>query len=213
MPKYIGGKMRKDYFLYFIFLILLLVFTFTFISFESSSKADASITISEGTLNKFLIAIGDLTNTEKFSVLGLSGTYTWLVQNPQIRLIDGKAKFTGDVTITINPGNIVTKSKADGEVSVNYDINTNKIQIRVTKAIVEIRTKILNNMVKIAEIDLAKYYQIAFDFPGPKPFENSVDVKMPDGKVKKIKIDFIPVLTIVDGAVVVGSELRYTPIN
>ncbi|MFN3410811.1 MAG: hypothetical protein ACK4YF_01450 [Exilispira sp.] len=205
--------MKKEYFLYFISLILIFVCIFIFFSFVSNTNADASIQISEGTLNKFLIAIGDLTSTEKFSVLGLSGTYTWLVQNPKITLISGKAKFTGDVTITINPGNIVTKSKADGEVSVNYDINTNKIQIRVTKALVEIRTKILNNMVKIAEIDLAKYYQIAFDFPGPKPFENSVDVKMPDGKIKKIKIDFIPVLTIIDGAVVVGSELRYTPIN
>lgn len=205
--------MKKEYFLYFISLILIFVCIFILFSFISNTNADASIQISEGTLNKFLIAIGDLTKTEKFSVLGLSGTYTWLVQNPKITLISGKAKFTGDVTITINPGNIVTKSKADGEVSVNYDINTNKIQIRVTKALVEIRTKILNNMVKIAEIDLAKYYQIAFDFPGPKPFENSVDVKMPDGKIKKIKIDFIPVLTIIDGAVVVGSELRYTPIN
>jgi len=205
--------MRKDLFLFLVTFVLIIVFTLIFISFENSTKADASISISEGTLNKFLVAVGDLTNTEKFSVLGLSGTYTWLVQNPQIKLIGGKARFTGDVTITINPGNIVTKSKADGEVSVNYDINTNKIQIRVTKAIVEIKTKIMNNMVKIAEIDLAKYYQIAFDFPGPKPFESSVDVKMPDGKIKKIKIDFIPVLSIIDGAIVVGSELRYTPTN
>ncbi|HPC38914.1 MAG TPA: hypothetical protein PLF21_06350 [Exilispira sp.] len=205
--------MNKEYFLYFLLFFLIFIFIFSFFSFVNTTNADASIQISEGTLNKFLAAVGDLTNTEKFNILGLSGTYTWLVQNPQIKLTGGKAQFTGDVTITINPGNIVTKSNANGEVSVNYDINTNKIQIRVTKAIVEIKTKIMGNMVKIAEIDLAKYYQIAFDFPGPKPFESSVDVKMPDGKIKKIKIDFIPVLTIIDGAVVVGSELRYSPIN
>lgn len=205
--------MNKEYFLYFLLFFLILFFIFSFFSFVNTTNADASIQISEGTLNKFLAAVGDLTNTEKFNILGLSGTYTWLVQNPQIKLTGGKAQFTGDVTITINPGNIVTKSNANGEVSVNYDVNTNKIQIRVTKAIVEIKTKIMGNMVKIAEIDLAKYYQIAFDFPGPKPFESSVDVKMPDGKIKKIKIDFIPVLTIIDGAVVVGSELRYSPIN
>lgn len=205
--------MKKEYFLYFLLFFLILFFIFSFFSFVNTTNADASIQISEGTLNKFLAAVGDLTNTEKFNILGLSGTYTWLVQNPQIKLTGGKAQFTGDVTITINPGNIVTKSNANGEVSVNYDVNTNKIQIRVTKAIVEIKTKIMGNMVKIAEIDLAKYYQIAFDFPGPKPFESSVDVKMPDGKIKKIKIDFIPVLTIIDGAVVVGSELRYSPIN
>ncbi|MEJ5272826.1 MAG: hypothetical protein WH035_01745 [Spirochaetota bacterium] len=205
--------MKNEYFLYFLLFFLIFIFIFSFFSFVNTTNADASIQISEGTLNKFLAAVGDLTNTEKFNILGLSGTYTWLVQNPQIKLTGGKAQFTGDVTITINPGNIVTKSNANGEVSVNYDVNTNKIQIRVTKAIVEIKTKIMGNMVKIAEIDLAKYYQIAFDFPGPKPFESSVDVKMPDGKIKKIKIDFIPVLTIINGAVVVGSELRYSPIN
>lgn len=205
--------MKKTLFIYLLSFSLFFIVLFLFISFQISNPADASIQISEGTLNKFLIAIGDLTNTEKFSVLGLSGTYTWLVQNPTIKLTGGKAKFTGDVTITINPGNIVTKSKADGEVEVKYDIETNKIKIRVTKAIVEIKTKIMNNMVKVAEIDLAKYYQIAFDFPGPKPFEKAVDVKMPDGKIKKIQIDFIPVLSIIEGAIVVGSELRYTPMN
>lgn len=205
--------MKKRSLLSLYSLSLILLITFFFISNLATSNADASIQISQGTLNKFLTAIGDLSNTEKFSILGLSGTYTWLVQNPQIILTSGKAQFTGDVTITINPGNIVTKSKANGEVSVSYDQNTNKIQIRVTKAIVEIRTKILGNMTKIAEIDLAKYYQIAFDFPGPKPFEKLVDVKMPDGSIKKIQIDFIPVLTLSEGSIIVGSELRYTAVK
>ncbi len=205
--------MKKFSFIYFLSFLSLIIFLIMFFSFQGSNPADASIQISEGTLNKFLIAVGDLSNTEKFSVLGLSGTYTWLVQNPAITLLPGKAKFTGDVTITINPGNIVTKSKADGEVSVNYNPENNKIQIRVTKAIVEIKTNILGNMVKIAEIDLAKYYQIAFDFPGPKPFEKFVDVKMPNNTIKKIQIDFIPVLTITKGFIIVGSELRYKPVK
>ncbi len=205
--------MKKLSFLYFICLFSIFIFILVFAGFQTSSSADASIQISEGTLNKFLVAVGDLTNTEKFSVLGLSGSYTWLVQNPRISLQQGKAKFTGDVTITINPGNIVTKSTADGEVDVKYNIDTNKIQIRVTKAIVEIKAKIMGNMVKIAEIDIAKYYQIAFDFPGPKPFEKYVDVKMPNNSIKKIQIDFIPVLTITNGYIILGSELRYTPVK
>ena len=198
-----------------IYMILFVTIIFSFSILDLSAinpEADASIQIRQETVTKFLTAVGDLSNTEKFSVVGLSGSYRWLVQNPNIIFSPGKALFTADVTITINPDNITTKSQANGEVSVRYDNETNKISIRVTKAIVEIKAKILGNMIKIAEIDLAKYYTIAFDFPGPKPFESVVDVKMPDGKIKKLSIVTNPVLSIAEGAIVVGTSMQYKPI-
>ncbi|HQQ19812.1 MAG TPA: hypothetical protein PK520_06965, partial [Exilispira sp.] len=134
-----------------IYMILFVTIIFSFSILDLSAinpEADASIQIRQETVTKFLTAVGDLSNTEKFSVVGLSGSYRWLVQNPNIIFSPGKALFTADVTITINPGNITTKSQANGEVSVRYDNETNKISIRVTKAIVEIKAKILGNMIK-----------------------------------------------------------------
>ncbi len=61
-------------------------------------------------------------------------------------------------------------------------------------------------------MDISRIYQIAFSFPGPKPFESLIEVGLPDGGKKKIRLESIPVLTVEDGNIVVGSEINYIPV-
>jgi|YNPMSStandDraft_1061717.scaffolds.fasta_scaffold00023_58 hypothetical protein len=202
-----------------IFILILLVIVFSFINFTKNivfaqnNEADASIVLHQNTLNKFLNAIGPLKSTNTYNIMNIKGEYTWEIQNAKIILSNNKASFVGDVTITLKNLNTSYKTPVNGTVSINYNKDTNKISIKVEKASFDININILGKQTKIAEVDLAKYYQIKFDFPGPKPFEKEVEVEMPDGKIKKLLIDTIPVLKIENEKIIVGAELVYKPLN
>ncbi|MCX8058531.1 MAG: hypothetical protein N3A58_03855 [Spirochaetes bacterium] len=196
-----------------IFLIALIIFNFSHIILGQSDTADASIILHQNTLNKFLSSIGTLRKTNTYNIMGLKGEYTWEIINPKIVLTKDKASFIGDVNIILTSINSSYKTPVNGTVSIKYNKETNKISVKVEKASFDINIKVLGKDTKIGEVDLAKYYQIKFEFPGPKPYEAQVDVEMPDGKIKKIKIDTNPILKIEDEKIVVGAELIYTPLN
>uniref|UniRef100_A0A7C3RLF4 Uncharacterized protein n=1 Tax=Dictyoglomus thermophilum TaxID=14 RepID=A0A7C3RLF4_DICTH len=196
-------------------IILLSIFILTLISVFSFSQneADASIVISQETLNKFLSAIGEIKRTESFNVSGIKSEYTWIVKNPRIILDDNKARFEADVSVSIKFPSVSYTTPAYGEVSVKYLLNENRIYIKVEKVAFEVAFSILGKKVKVGEVDITKIYQIAFSFPGPKPFESMVSVSMPDGSIKMIKIETIPVLMIEKGKIVVGSQINYLPVK
>ena len=195
-----------------IFLLSFVVF-FVFLnvlSYADYSEPDASIVISQNTLNKFLDVIGEVRKTDKFNISGIKGEYTWIVRNPRIILSKDKARFQADVTISLKMPPLSYSTPAYGEVSVRYDHGNNKINIKVEKVAFEVAFNILGKKIVVGEVDLSKIYQIAFTFPGPKPFESFTEVNMPDGSKKKIKIDTIPVLMLDEGKIVVGTQLNYT---
>ncbi|MCX7721147.1 MAG: hypothetical protein N2Z64_07700 [Dictyoglomus thermophilum] len=195
-----------------IFLLSFVVF-FVFLnvlSYANYSEPDASIVISQSTLNKFLNVIGEVKKTDNFNISGIKGEYTWIVRNPRIILSKDKARFQADVTISLKMPPLSYSTPAYGEVSVKYDHGNNKINIKVEKVAFEVVFNILGRKIVVGEVDLSKIYQIAFTFPGPKPFESFTEVNMPDGSKKKIKIDTIPVLMLDEGKIVVGTQLNYT---
>ncbi|MCX7882972.1 MAG: hypothetical protein N2314_07100 [Brevinematales bacterium] len=177
------------------------------------AEPDASIILHENTLNKFLVAVGPVEKTENFSLSGIKGQYRWLVQNPRLKLLPGKARFEADVTVSLVSPSLSYSTPAYGEVSVMYDSLSNRINIKVEKVAFEVAFTLLGKRIRIAEVDISRFYQIAFGFPGPKPFEAVVDVAMPDGSKKPIKIETRPVLAIEEKRIVVGSELVYTPMR
>jgi hypothetical protein len=196
-----------------IFLLTIFILTFMSVFSFSQNEADASIVISQDTLNKFLSAIGEIKRTENFNVAGIKSDYTWIVRNPRIILDDSKARFEADVSVSIKFPSVSYTTPAYGEVLVKYLENENKIYIKVDKVAFEVAFSILGKKVRVGEIDISKIYQIAFTFPGPKPFESMVSVNMPDGSIKMIKIETIPVLMIEKGKIVVGSQINYLPVK
>ncbi|URA09110.1 hypothetical protein [Thermospira aquatica] len=177
------------------------------------AEADASIILHQSTLNKFLQAVGPVQKTESFSIGSIRGQYRWLVQNPRLILVPGRARFEADVTVSLVSPSLRYSTPAYGEVSVVYDSVSNRINIKVEKVAFEVAFTLMGKRIRIAEIDISRFYQIAFGFPGPKPFEAVVDVAMPDGSKRPIKIETKPVLAIENERIVVGSELVYTPMR
>lgn len=195
--------------------VILSIFLITISCIYSSSLAiasepDASIVIRQDTLNRFLDTIGEVKKTDSFSIVGIKGEYTWTVKNPKIILTPGRARFQAEVTVSFKTLPVTYSTPAYGEVSIRYDANENKINIKVEKVAFEVAFTLLGKKVVVGEVDISKIYQITFSFPGPKPFESLVEVSLPDGSRKKIKIESIPVLTIEEGKIIVGSEIRYT---
>lgn len=194
-------------------ILFLIIFSVSIFSIAKGNEADASIVIRQDTLNKFLATIGEVKKSDTFSIVGIKGEYTWIVKNPKIILTDGRALFQADVTVSFKTLPVNYSTPAYGEVSVRYDSNENRINIKVERVAFEVAFNILGKKVVVGEVDISKIYQIAFSFPGPKPFESLVEVNMPDGSRRKIKVESIPVLAIKEGEVVVGSEIRFIPIQ
>jgi len=199
--------------LIFIMSLLIFFFLLNVLSFADFSEPDASIVISQNTLNKFLNVIGEVKKSDKFNISGVKGEYTWIVRNPRIILSKDKARFQADVTVSLKMPPLSYSTPAYGEVSIKYDHENNKINIKVEKVAFEVAFNILGKKIVIGEVDLSKIYQIAFTFPGPKPFESFAEVNMPDGNKKKIKIDTIPILMLDEGKIIVGTQVNYTSLE
>jgi len=194
-------------------IIFIVIFSISSFSIAKGNEADASIVIRQDTLNKFLATIGEVKKSDTFSIVGIKGEYTWIVKNPKIILTNGRALFQADVSVSFKTLPVSYSTPAYGEVSVRYDSNENRINIKVERVAFEVAFNILGKKVVVGEVDISKIYQIAFSFPGPKPFESLVEVNMPDGSKRRIKVESIPVLAINEGEIVVGSEIRFTPIQ
>ncbi len=196
-------------------MISFLVFFFLLngFSYADFSEPDASIVISQNTLNKFLNVIGEVKKSDKFDISGIKGEYTWIVKNPRVILSKDRARFQADVTVSLKMPPLSYSTPAYGEVSIKYDHENNKINIKVEKVAFEVAFNILGRKIVVGEVDLSKIYQIAFTFPGPKPFESFTEVSMPDGSKKKIKIDTIPILMLDEGKIIVGTQVNYTSLE
>lgn len=197
---------------------ILFITTFIFIllntlTFGSYNELDARITISQDVLNKFLLAIGEVKSASSFNISGVKGEYTWIVKNPKITLSQNRARFQSEVSISLKFPPINYTTPAYGDVSIKYNPEDNKIYIKVEKVAFEVSFNILGKKIFVGEVDISKFYQISFTFPGPKPFEAVSEVNMPDGSKRKIKIESSPNLIIDEGKIIVGSSINFTPIK
>lgn len=154
--------------------------------FSSSLTAqDAQIVLHETTFNKFLDAIGSISGKGKFKKAFIKTNYTWKIRNARIDLEPGNATFYADADIKAK--GVKFTEKVTGSVDVKFDPVKNLISVKVKEA--KFNVKIFG--IKVATIDLAKFYRPKFQFEGPKPLQSNVTVDLPGGKKKIIKIETV----------------------
>lgn len=179
------------------------------IQFGNAQPSDASVVVHQSTLNKFLNAVGPISGTEQFKVLGIKGNYTWTLRNARIELKHNQAQFIADANVKVGP--LSYGSVAAGDVEVKYHPETNRISMKVLQAEFEVYTKIFGRKIHITNVDAAKFYRPQFEFAGPQPVEPQVDVALPGGAKKTIYI--APVsqdLHLEQDQIVVTSQLLFS---
>lgn len=161
----------------FLLIAILVSFPYNFLMAQ-----DAQISLSELMFNKFLDSVGSISGKGKFKKLFIKTDYTWKIRNARIDLEPDNATFYADADIKAK--GIKFTEKVTGSVDVNFDPFKNIISVKVREA--KFNINIFG--VKVATIDLARYYKPKFQFEGPKPLQETVTIDLPDGKKKTIKI-------------------------
>jgi hypothetical protein len=170
---------------------------------------DATVIVNQSTLNGFLNAVGPISGTDQFNVLGAKGDYTWTLTNARIDLLPDKARFAADASVKTGP--LSYGSIANGDVEVKYNQETNRISVKVLKAEFEVYTKIFGKKIHITNIDAAKFYKPEFEFAGPQPVQPSVNVSLPNGTTKTIYITPVSQNMKIDQErIVVTSMLKFS---
>ena len=174
------------------------------------AQPDATVIVHQSTLNGFMNAIGPVSGKDDFNVAGAKGSYTWTVKNAKINLMPDAAKFTADASIKV--AGFKYNSKAKGDVAVKYNQEANLISVKVKKASFEVYTKIFGKKIHIADVDISKVYKPEFQFAGPQPVQDSVEVVMPDESIKIIDISMKDAnMKLAEQKIVVTSNLEFVP--
>ena len=142
-----------------------------------------SVNISEETVNNLMSAIGPIKGKGKGSK---NISYTWTVTDPKVSFTPGATAF--EAKIRVKAKGITIKGKVKGKFDVTYDGVTNIIKMRVTEAKYPIKIKILGQSIKIATLDIAKYYQPKFEFNGPEPVQKEVSVDVGTAKPRIVTV-------------------------
>lgn len=151
---------------------------------------DARVIIRETVLDNFLSAVGPIGNTEKFSVAGIKGNYTWSIQNPRIEISTDKARFITDASVKVM--SFTYDTTAYGDVEVKYDPAANRISVKILKAAVLIYANLFGRKFNITEIDISRFYKMQFEFAGPQPVQTKADVTLPEWKNTHCVRDHFP---------------------
>ncbi len=170
-------------------------------------EMNAKVAIGESVLNEFFRAVGPISRTESFKVSAVSGTYTWSVKDPKITITPDKVRFQADAGITVLSFKYDTT--AYGDVEVKYDPAANKISVKILKAAIQIYLNLFGKRINITEVDISRFYRMQFEFAGPKPLQSSVDITMPDGKIRTVTVTSTAQMALEQGQIVVGTELRF----
>lgn len=168
---------------------LIIVFLFCASALLSQTKKnlnDFSFTLHEETVNKVLSAIGEVSGTNDYEVMFIKGKYKWTIVNPQIQIRPDSSQFICDALVNVGPFNYKTNVK--GDVKITYDKPNDKIAIKITRAIFELYTVILDKKIHIKDIHLEEHFKDPFLFDGPRSYGTSMDVSLPDSVTKKIYI-------------------------
>jgi hypothetical protein len=168
------------------FILLFLLFCNLIHSQTKTVLNDFSFTLHEDLVNKVLLAIGTVSSTNEYEVMFIKGKYHWKMANPKILIRPDSSFFTCDAFVDVGPINYSTT--VNGDVKILYDKPKDKISIKITRAIFELYTVILDKKVHIKDIHLEEKFKDPFLFDGPKSYGTSVDVTLPDSAKKTIYI-------------------------
>ena len=145
---------------------------------------DLKVILHEEMINKSLAALGNITGKEPYKVLFVQDSFQWTLINPKIYLHPGKSEFVTDVNVTAGPFSYSTP--CTGDVLIWYDRTKNLINVKITKAIVGIYTKMFGVKQHIKDIDLASHFEDPFVFTGPAATSSEMPMEMPDGSIKTL---------------------------
>lgn len=148
----------------------------------SNPPNDLKVILHEEMINKSLAALGNITGKEPYKVLFVEDTFTWTLISPKIFLHPGFAQFSTDVNVVAGP--FAYSTPCTGDVLIWYDRDSNLINVKITRAIVGIYTKIFGTKYHIRDIDLADQFTDPFTFEGPAATSSEMPVEMPDGRTK-----------------------------
>ncbi len=175
---------------------------------QQAQLNDINVVIHQETLNKLVVALGEVKGDSEYDFMFMTWHYQWSVLKSAFELMPGKANFISDVKVDVGP--FTYSSKVNGNVDVTYDIKTNLISIKVKEAVFELYTVIFGKKYHIKDINLADYYQTPFTFEGPMSIETEMEFMMPDNTIKKLYARATNcILTVQDKKIVVASEIDF----
>jgi hypothetical protein len=151
--------------------LILLLIALTGAVFSSASAQSVSVVITEKTINDFLAAMGPVKGKGKGAQ---KIKYNWTVTKPTIDFEPGTAGFMANIKVKTKI--ITLTDKVKGRLSVDYDARTNKIKMQVVEAKFPVYIKVFGAKVKVATLDIGKYYKPKFEFNGPEPVQKAVQV-------------------------------------
>lgn len=198
-----------------ILLALAAGFSYSHAQTKAQVSNDLKVLLHEESINKMFKAIGNIHGAADYEVMFFKGKYNWTMMNSQIVLKPGKGDFITDVRV--EAGVIDYSTQVTGNVDIWYDLKTNLINVKVTKAIFEIYTKILGKKVHIKNIDLAEYFTEPLTFEGPMTINTDMLFTLPDGRTKIIycfpsHVDLRVLENVVEVACELGfSEKQFVP--
>ena len=171
-----------------------------------------SVSIDQSMLNNFFNAIGEVKGKGSQKVLGKKVKYNWKVKNPRITIEPGAAIFKADVQI--KSGKIKSTPKATSKLDISYIKEKNLIKIKTKKIKVDLKLNLFGKKVKLATIDLSKYYNPTFEFPGPTLNQKSIEIGKPDGSKKTLNIGMENQnLVVENGKITVYSNVKFTDLT
>lgn len=142
-----------------------------------------SVIITEKTVNDFLAAVGPVKGEGKGAQ---NIKYTWTVNKPGVDFEPGAAGFKANVKVVTK---IVTfTDRVNGRLAVDYDAPSNKIRMQVVEAKLPIYVKIFGKKVKLATVDIGRYYRPRFEFNGPEPVQQEVEIDVGGGIKRKVSV-------------------------
>ena len=194
---------------------LLFVILFVFFGFTVKAQVqpdDIQVILKEESLNKLFTALGPVYGSDTYSILFMKGTYHWALQNPHIELSDNCADYQAEVSVESGPFSY--KSHISGDVSIVYSPDSNKIIIRITRAILPLYTSLFGSRIHIKDIDLANSYKDPFVFDGPLSITTDMDFTMPDGHIRRVHA--LPVsckVLVTDHRIIVPCGIEFVTVS
>ena len=192
-------------------IVVLTYLTISLCFSQNTNPAGQSISVSidQSMLNNFFNAIGEVKGKGSTKVLGKKVKYNWKVKNPRITIEPGAAIFKADVQI--KSGKIKSTPKATSKLDISYVKEKNLIKIKTKKIKVDLKLNLFGKKVKLATIDLSKYYNPTFEFPGPTLNQKSIEIDKPDGSKKTLNIGMENQnLVVENGKITVYSDIKFS---
>ena len=195
-----------------IVVLTFLVISICFSQDTNPAGQSISVSIDQSMLNNFFNAIGEVKGKGSTKVLGKKVKYNWKVKNPRITIEPGAAIFKADVQI--KSGKIKSTPKATSKLDISYVKEKNLIKIKTKKIKVDLKLNLFGKKVKLATIDLSKYYNPTFEFPGPTLNQKSIEIDKPDGSKKTLNIGMENQnLVVENGKITVYSDVKFSDLT